>query len=147
MKNRIRVLALLVCLSTTTAYGQADEEAVADEAADEEAQSLTERALEELQQRYDDLTESDLDAPVEWAQEDIENIGDWEYKIIEIDKMPAEELEAMLNELGNDRWEVIWIDPSLTGMTIYLKKPSISLISKIPLSQLGRLLLGGQNGQ
>ena len=147
MNKRIFASTLLLCLASTAACGDTAEEPVVEEAPAEEPQSLTDRAFDELQQRYEDLTERDLDAPVEWAQEDLENIGDWEYRVLEVEKMPAAELEAMLNELGNERWEVYWIDPSLTGMTIYLKKPSISLISKIPLSQLGRLLLPGQGGQ
>ena len=105
------------------------------------------RRYESLQQQFEELTSDQLDAPVEWAQEDIENIGDWEYKVIEIGRLSAEELETTLNELGNDRWEVFWIDDNLTGKTIILKRPAVSIISKLPLSALGRLLMRDSGGQ
>ena len=40
----------------------------------EDEPSTADRAIEELQQRYEDLTEEDLEAPVQWATEDLENI-------------------------------------------------------------------------
>ncbi len=134
--------------------GPGDTAANADDPATDEAPSTADRALDELerryddlQQRFDDLTGDELDAPVEWAAEDLENIGDWEYRVVEVDRLSAEELEAALNELGNERWEVIWIDDSLSGRTIILKRPSISLLSKLPLSALGRRLLRDSGGQ
>ncbi len=134
------------------ASAQDDETAGDEEAA--EAPSTADRALDELQRRYEilqqqfeELTGDQLDAPVEWAQEDLENIGDWEYRVVEIGRLSAEDLQATLNELGNDRWEVIWIDDNLTGKTIILKRPAVSVLSKLPLSALGRLLMRDSGGQ
>ena len=121
----------------------AEEPSTADRALDE-----LQRRYESLQQQFEELTNSDqLDAPVEWAQEDIENVGDWEYRVIEVGRLSAEELEASLNELGNDRWQVIWIEGNITGRTIIMKRPAVSIISKLPLSALGRLLMRDSGGQ
>lgn len=99
------------------------------------------RAIEELREQYDELARDGLDDPVKWAAEDIENIGDWDYRIVELEVSTAAELEAELNALGDDRWEVFWIESGATGYRVMLKKPSLSYLSKVPLSQLGRLII------
>jgi len=120
--------------------GKTDQPTVADKAVD-----TAEGAIDSLQQKYDEITEGD--SPVQWAAEDLENIGDWDYKVVEFDKLSAAELEAALNELGNDRWQAFWIEKRMTGYTIMLKRTSISYLSKIPLSQLTRMMIGGAEGQ
>lgn len=108
--------------------------------------SAARKALEELQQKYDELVEDKFGDPVEWAAEDIENIGDWDYKIENLAFASAEDLESRLNELGNEKWEVIWLERTNDGFLAVLKKPSISYLSKIPLSQIGRYVIGGSEG-
>lgn len=155
MSARIRILAMAVsALALMVDVAVAQDESTAGEEESSDAPSATDRALSELQRGYEslqeqfeELTGDQLDAPVEWAQEDIENIGDWEYRVIETGRLSAEELQATLNELGNDRWEVIWIDGSLSGRTIILKRPAVSIISKLPLSAIGRLLMRDSGGQ
>ena len=109
--------------------------------------SAAEKALDGLQERYDALTEGDLDDPMQWASEDLKKIGDWEYKVVEHDGVVAAELEAVLNKAGTERWEVIWIEKTLSGHLIVMKRSSISYLSKIPLSQLGRLVIPDSEGQ
>ena len=109
--------------------------------------STAQRALDELQRKYDDLVKDKVDIPVEWAAEDLENIGDWEYRVVELSYSSPEDLESQLNEYGNERWEVIWLEESPGGFLAVLKKPSISYLSKIPISQLGRFVIGGPEGQ
>ena len=84
-----------------------------------------------------------LDDPVKWAAEDFENIGDWDYRVVDIDADTPEAIESELNALGDERWEVFWIERTATGYRVMLKKPSISYLSKIPLSQLGRFIVPG----
>lgn len=103
--------------------------------------SAAEKALDELQSKYDELTQKELNDPVKWAAEDLENIGDWEYKVETLPLDSAEEFEAALNELGNDRWEVIWMEKNTVGYTVFLKKPAVSYLNKIPLSSLGRFVI------
>lgn len=109
--------------------------------------SAAERALDELQRKYDELLKDKVDVPVEWATEDLENIGDWEYRVVELAYTSSDELQSQLNELGNERWEVIWLEEAPGGFLAVLKKPSISYLSKIPISELGRIVTGGSEGQ
>tara|TARA_R110002096_G_scaffold57426_2_gene145615 strand:- start:24685 stop:25113 length:429 start_codon:yes stop_codon:yes gene_type:complete len=109
--------------------------------------SAAERALDELQSKYDELLKDKVDVPVDWATEDLENIGDWEYRVVDLAYSSSEDLQSQLNNFGNDRWEVIWLEKSPGGFLVVLKKPSISYLSKIPISELGRIVTGGSEGQ
>lgn len=110
------------------------------------APSATDKALDELQRQYDELIRDRTNDPVEWAADDLENIGDWEYRVENIEFSSADDLADQLNALGNDRWEVIWLDKTADGFMVVLKKPSISYLSKIPLSQLGKLVIPAPEG-
>ena len=108
--------------------------------------SPAERALGELQAKYEELKETQGTDPVEWAKEDLENLGDWEYRIVEIPLASAGELETELNALGDERWEAFWVTESGGELRVLLKRPSVSYISKLPFLQLGRVITdGGQN--
>lgn len=109
--------------------------------------STTDSALEELQRKYDELTAGKLDDPMQWASDDLKRIGDWDYRVVEIGNLEATEFEAALNDFGAERWELVWMDKTLAGHTIVLKRPSVSYLSKIPLSQIGRLVIGGPEGE
>jgi hypothetical protein len=39
-----------------------------------------------------------------WVKEDIENMGDWEYKIVAFGGKATTEMEKALNRLGIERW-------------------------------------------
>lgn len=108
---------------------------------DSDEPSAANRALDELQAKYDALRQTEIDDPVEWAAEDLENIGDWEYKVEMLSLDDPEDLEAALNKLGDERWEVIWIEKNDDGHMLLLKKPSVSYLSKIPLGSLGRFII------
>lgn len=105
--------------------------------------SAAQRTLDELQSKYDELIKDKVDIPVDWATDDIENIGDWEYQVVNLSYTSPADLQSQLNEFGNERWEVIWLEASPGGFLAVMKKPSISYLSKIPLSQLGRIVIGG----
>ncbi|MGI9235683.1 MAG: hypothetical protein ACR2RD_18790 [Woeseiaceae bacterium] len=112
-----------------------------------EQPSAARKAFDELQQKYDELVEDKLEDPVQWATDDIENLGDWDYRVENLSYSSAEELAAQLNEFGNDRWEVIWLERTPDGFLAVLKKPSVSYLSKIPLSGLGKIVIGGSDGE
>ena len=101
------------------------------------------KTVEKLQQQYDELMAERGGDPVEWAASDLENLGDWEYRVETLRLTSEDEFAATLNEFGNDRWEVIWLEKTPGGFMVIMKKPSISLLSKIPLSQLGRFIIDG----
>ena len=111
-----------------------------------EDSSVAQRTIDELQNKYDELVKDKVDIPVEWAADDLENIGDWEYRVISLSYSSPNDLESQLNEFGNERWEVIWLENTSDGFLAVLKKPSISYLSKIPLSQIGGIVIGGSNG-
>jgi len=104
--------------------------------------SAAEKALSELQTKYDELTKKQLGDPAKWAADDIENIGDWEYQVRDIPYSSHGKLEAVLNVLGDERWEVFWIERTDVGFLVIVKKPAVSYLSKIPLSQIGLFLIG-----
>ena len=107
------------------------------------SESPASRALEELESKYDELAREQIEQPVRWASEDLENIGDWEYKVVDLSTIAADRLEIELNALGNERWELVWIDVIAGQRVALFKRPAVSWLSRIPLSQLGRMLLGG----
>lgn len=107
----------------------------------------TEKAVAEMQATYDALIAKGVDVPVEWATADIENIGDWEYRILDLPNAATESLQDSLNELGNERWEVFWIENSGNVYRVMLKRPSRSYLNRIPLSQLGQFLIGGSGNE
>ncbi len=109
----------------------------------------TERAVAELKEKYAELRKQyeELDKgedAVSWAKEDLENIGDWEYRIVELASSDVGELESGLNELGDDRWEVFWVERRGASLLLMLKRPAISYISRMPFSELGRIVGDGQ---
>ena len=104
--------------------------------------SAAEKALAELQNKYEELVQERVSDPVQWASEDLENLGDWEYRIEDLPLDAPDVMVDKLNKFGNERWEVYWVQENDAGMRFFLKRPSISYLSRIPLSQLGRYVIG-----
>ena len=109
--------------------------------------SAADKALNELQTKYDELMQKQLDGAVQWAADDFENIGDWEYRIVELSYTSSEALEATLNNFGNERWEVFWVEKTDNGLLVLLKRPSLCYLCKIPLSQIGRFVIDGSGNE
>ena len=109
--------------------------------------TAADKALESLQEKYADLADVDLDDTMAWATDDLQKIGDWEYRVLEIGNVGAAELEEALNEAGAERWEVIWMEKTLKGHAIVMKRPAVSYLSKVPLSQIGRIVIGGSESE
>ena len=99
---------------------------------------LKERARELYRQARESGQQVPKDA-LEWAQQDLRHIGDWEYKIVDLPREDPESRQARLNELGSERWEAFWMEPAGNGIRVYLKRRSKSWLEKIPLSELRRL--------
>jgi hypothetical protein len=109
--------------------------------------STAERALAELHQQFEELKRRAGDDPVDWAKEDLENIGDWEYRVAELPETGTEELAAALNRLGDERWEAFWVDSSPNGLRIMLKRPAVSYIGRAPFSVIGHAVGEGAEGR
>jgi len=134
--TRITNLLILVCLAPLVACETESQEP-----------SAASKALDDLQAKYDELVKDKVDVPVDWAAEDLENIGDWEYRVENIAYTSPEEFAAQLNVFGNERWEVIWLERTPDGFLAVLKKPSISYLSKVPLSEIGKYVIGISNDE
>jgi len=83
-----------------------------------------------------ELTEQTKD----WVKEDIENMGDWEYKIVAFGGKAHEEMEKELNQLGNERWQCFWVEPSGKNKVFYFKRTKKSYIQKIPAGDLLKII-------
>ena len=106
--------------------------------------SRVEQALEELQRLVEETRESAPEDAVEWAREDLERYGDWEYRVVTLMALEADALEEELNELGEERWEVFWVERTDQGLNLLLKRPAVSYLRAVPFSEIGRVIPGGE---
>ena len=134
--------ALLICV----ALGLVPGSLLAQESAESEDASAAARAMEELTAAYESLAGmlgQGSGEAVERVQSDVENLGDWEYRVVELSNDSIEGIAEELNALGDERWEVFWVESAPQGMRVYLKRPAVSYLSRIPLAALIRLLAAG----
>jgi hypothetical protein len=96
-----------------------------------------------LYQEAKGTSETAAEDVYEWAREDMKSIGDWEYKVEYFSNPNHLALEKQLNELGTDRWEVVWIDRQGPNLIVTLKRPSRTWLNKLPLGQLLKLVAPG----
>ena len=85
------------------------------------------------------------DKSKEWMLKDIENIGDWEYKVVTFGTEEAKEVEKNLNELGRDRWQCFWVESNKKQKSFYFKRTKMSYLSKIPTGAILRIMTDFQN--
>lgn len=77
----------------------------------------------------------------EWLLKDIENIGDWEYKIEKFSLKNLKDLEIRLNQLGAERWQCFWVEQGNDETkSFYFKRTKMSYLSKIPTGALLRIM-------
>ena len=76
---------------------------------------------------------------------DIENIGDWEYKVVTFVTEEAMEVEKNLNELGRERWQCFWVESNKKQKSFYFKRTKMSYLSKIPTGAILRIMADFQN--
>ena len=143
MRARHWLVSGLAAAATACGSGSAPDEAAP---ADEPGATITDAAVERLAAAYAELgglLERNPGEAMQWAEADIENLGDWEYRIVELGDSSPESLAAELNALGDERWEAYWVESRPGGLRVFLKRSSISYLSRLPLSSLARLLAGG----
>ncbi|MFP6899337.1 MAG: hypothetical protein VCA36_00245 [Opitutales bacterium] len=71
-----------------------------------------------------------------WIKEDIEDIGDWEYKIVAFGDKATTDLEKDLNQLGKSRWQCFWVEATGKDKVFYFKRSKISYMHKMPAGGL-----------
>ena len=76
----------------------------------------------------------------EWVLKDLENIGDWEYKVESYGPDKTKDMEKKLNELGKERWECFWVESSKKEKVFYFKRTKLSYMSKIPTGAILRIM-------
>ncbi|NND65923.1 MAG: hypothetical protein HKM24_08150 [Gammaproteobacteria bacterium] len=106
--------------------------------------SQTESAIEELQKLYSDAKDK-VPSPqqaVEWAKEDVNRYGDWQYKVTLITEQDTSKVETALNEIGRDRWQVFWINETDDGLMIFAKKPVKSILRALPIGEISSGIRG-----
>ena len=80
-----------------------------------------------------------------WLAKDLENIGDWEYKVVSYGSKDFKALEKDLNELGKERWQCFWVEASGKEKVFYFKRTKLSYLSKIPTGAILRIMADFQN--
>lgn len=113
-----------------------------------EGKELYDKGVKGAKEKYADtfdkgkgLSEKSKD----WVVEDLENIGDWEYRVVSYGSKDTKTLEKDLNELGKERWQCFWVDVSGKEKVFYFKRTKMSYVSKIPMGTLLRILADFQN--
>lgn len=140
----IRLASVLVLLMVLGACSRGGDDA--SEGAGGGDATRTAKMLQELKDLYDKAQEKAGEAStedvVEWARSDLERAGDWEYRIVVLDPGAPEEIEAQLNELGAERWEIFWIEDTGEARRLYIKRPAKSYLKSVPLSQFRKIFSG-----
>ena len=71
----------------------------------------------------------------QWLSEDWQNMESWQYKVLATNTVPAEQLEAKLNEMGQQGWECFSVD----DQRMIFKKASESYLRRLPFKDILRL--------
>ena len=79
----------------------------------------------------------------DWAKQDVHKIGDWQYRVADLEASDAAEVETWLNELGAERWECLWVESHGDKTRYILKRPARSYLKTLPLSDVLKLIQMG----
>ena len=96
----------------------------------------------QIQQLYERARAAGEQVPasaVDWVRQDMEKIGDWEYRVVAL-AGSAESMEKELNELGQDRWECFSVQADGKQARLFFKRPAKSYVGSVPVSSLLKLL-------
>ena len=137
-KHSASVSVVLLALFLAGSPTRAEEPPAEDKGIWSQVVALYEKAKESGETAADDV--------YEWAREDLEAIGDWEYRVERFSSPTPTELEEKLNKLGTERWEVVWIDRRNADLIVTMKRPSRTWLNKLPLGQLIKAAAGGADG-
>lgn len=109
-----------------------------------EESSQPNEALVELQRLYEEAKQKSPEDAVDWAKEDFQRAGDWQYRIVFLADQEAEALASQLDTFGEERWEAFWVDRQGDDLRIFLKRPAKSYLRSIPMGEVGKILAGGE---
>ena len=125
-----------------------DEPKAEDKSYSEKLREVYEKGLKGAKEKYAETVGDGKELTgksKEWLLKDIENIGDWEYKVESYGPEQAKEIEKKLNELGKERWQCFWVESSKKEKVFYFKRTKLSYLSKIPTGAILRIMTDFQN--
>ena len=125
-----------------------DEPKAEDKSYSEKLREVYEKGLKGAKEKYAETVGDGKELTgksKEWLLKDIENIGDWEYKVESYGPEQAKEIEKKLNVLGKERWQCFWVESNKKQKTFYFKRTKLSYLSKIPTGAILRIMTDFQN--
>ena len=108
-----------------------------------QSKGLYEKGMKTASEKYAETLEDGKNLSgksKEWLLKDLQNIGDWEYKIEEFSSKKNKDLEIRLNQLGVERWQCFWVERVEDKKLFYFKRTKRSYLSKIPTGALLRIM-------
>jgi hypothetical protein len=141
-----RIAATLLALSLIPAALPAAEEVQLEKEPAAEERSFWEK-VETLYEKAKEAGEEVPSSVYQWAKEDLQAIGDVEYRIFTIPGGSSDEkLTETMNELGRERWDCFWVEPRGGGHRLWLKRGTRSYLKAIPYSDLMKMVPTGDGG-
>ena len=143
-----RISIALVFLVSSFLTMAEDEPKADDKSYSEKLKEVYEKGLKGAKEKYAETVGDGKELTgksKEWLLKDIENIGDWEYKVESYDSEQAKEIEKKLNVLGKERWQCFWVESNKKQKTFYFKRTKLSYLSKIPTGAILRIMTDFQN--
>jgi len=105
--------------------------------------SSSAEALEQVRKLYERALAAGEDLPddvMQWTADDLRRLGAWEYRVERLPAGSVSELDTTLNEWGQDRWEVFWMEREGDAYTVFLKRSARSYLRHVPVGDLLRWL-------
>ena len=143
-----RISIALVFLVSSFLTMAEDEPTAEDKSYSEKLKEVYEKGLKGAKEKYVETVGDGkklTGKSKEWLLKDIENIGDWEYKVESYGPEQAKEIEKKLNALGKERWQCFWVESNKKQKTFYFKRTKLSYLSKIPTGAILRIMTDFQN--
>ena len=108
-----------------------------------QSKGLYEKGMKTASEKYAETLEDGKNLSgksKEWLLKDLQNIGDWEYKIEVFSSKKNKDLEIRLNQLGVERWQCFWVERVEDKKLFYFKRTNMSYLSKSPTGALLRIM-------
>ena len=148
MKIILPISTTLFFLASSFLTMAEDEPKAEDKSYSEKLKEVYEKGLKGAKEKYAETVGDGkklTGKSKEWLLKDIENIGDWEYKVESYGPEQAKEIEKKLNVLGKERWQCFWVESNKKQKTFYFKRTKLSYLSKIPTGAILRIMTDFQN--
>ena len=142
ISNKVLAALVLAMLGGFAACGGSS-----DETENDEAESGTWR---DALRFYEKARQTGEEAPgdaYEWMRQDLERVGDWQYRVLVLDGAGEAEIEEKLNEMGRDRWDCFAALAEGSSLRLLFKRPVESYVGAIPHNELLKLLRDRDEGE